>query len=78
MFSSEARVLTIVAPIRRPVKEPGPDIKVISVRSLIVFLFSASLSFRNSRSFSASSLPRGLRYSFSSSFRIVSGVDVSR
>lgn len=34
IFNSCARVLTIVAPIRRPVKEPGPDIKVISVMSL--------------------------------------------
>lgn len=46
------------APMRRPVKEPGPDIKVISVISVKVLLFSASLSFRNPRSFSARSLAK--------------------
>ena len=45
--------------MRRPVKEPGPDMKVISVRSLKVLPFSASLSFRNSKSFSARSLLKG-------------------
>lgn len=78
MFSSEARVLTIVAPIRSPVKEPGPDMKVISVRSLKVLSFSANLSGMNFKSFSASSFPSGSRYSLSSNFRIVSGVEVSR
>ena len=33
MPNSWDKVLTIEAPMRRPVKEPGPDIKVISVMS---------------------------------------------
>ncbi len=37
-------MLTMAAPMRSPVKEPGPDMKVISVTSLKVLLFSASLS----------------------------------
>lgn len=78
MFSSWARVFTIVAPMRRPVKEPGPDIKVISVRSSKVFSSSASLSFRNSSNFSARSFAKGSLYSLSSSLRIVSGVEVSK
>ena len=44
MLSSEARVFTMAAPMRRPVNEPGPDMKVISVISSKVFSFSASLS----------------------------------
>ena len=47
----------MVAPIRRPVKEPGPDIKVISVISCQVLWFSLSLSLMNARSFSARSWP---------------------
>lgn len=46
----------MVAPMRSPVKEPGPDMKVISVISLKVLWFSASLSWINCRSFSARSL----------------------
>ena len=33
IFSSWASVLKIAAPMRSPVKEPGPDMKVISVMS---------------------------------------------
>ncbi len=40
MFSSEARVFTIDAPIRKPVKEPGPDMKTISVMSCHDLSFS--------------------------------------
>lgn len=68
----------MVAPILRPVKEPGPDMKVISVISCQVLPFSASLSLMNFRSFSARSLAKGYLYSLSSSFRIVSGVLVSK
>jgi len=58
MSNSLARVLMMVAPMRSPVKEPGPDIKVISVISWKVLLFSASLSWMNLRSFSARSLAK--------------------
>ena len=58
MFNSEARVLTMVAPMRRPVKKPGPDIKVISVISVQVLLFSASLPWINCNNFSARSLAK--------------------
>ena len=78
MFSSEARVFTTAAPMRRPVKEPGPDIKVISVMSSKVLLFSASLSWINCNSFSAKSLAKVYLYSLSFNLRIVSGVEVSR
>ena len=64
--------------MRRPVKEPGPDIKVISVISCQVLPFSFNLSRINSRSFSARSLAKTYLYSLSSSFKIVSGVLVSR
>lgn len=57
MFNSWAKVLTTVAPILNPVKEPGPDIKVISEMSLKVLPFSSNLSFRNCKSFSARSRP---------------------
>lgn len=78
MFSSLARALTIDAPIRSPVKEPGPDINVISVISESDLLFSFSLSWMNDNSFSARSFANVYRYSLSSSLRIVSGVLVSR
>ena len=78
MFSSCARVLTIVAPILSPVKEPGPDMNSISVMSCQVLWFSSSLSLMNCKSFSARSLAKGYLYSLSSSFNIVSGVLVSR
>ena len=68
----------MLAPIRRPVKEPGPDMKVISEISCQVLPFSWSLSLRYWRSFSAKSLAKTYLYSLSSSFRIVSGVLVSR
>ena len=58
MFSSDAKVLTTAAPMRSPVNEPGPDIKVISVMSLKVLLCSASLSWRNWSNFSARSLAK--------------------
>ena len=51
------------APMRSPVKEPGPDIKVISVISCQVVRFSASLSLMNSRSFSARSFLKAYLYS---------------
>lgn len=78
MFSSCARVLTTDAPMRRPVKEPGPDMKVISVRSLQVLPFSASLLSKNCKSFSARLLPRSSLYSLLFSLRIASGVLVSK
>lgn len=46
------------APMRSPVKEPGPDIKVISVRSCQVLWFSFSFSLMKARSFSARSLSK--------------------
>ena len=55
MSSSWARVLTIVAPMRSPVKEPGPDIKVISVISVKVWPCSESLPLMKLRSCSARS-----------------------
>lgn len=58
MSNSDAKVLTMAAPIRRPVKEPGPDMKVILVMSLKVLLFSTSLSWMNLNSFSAKSLAK--------------------
>lgn len=64
--------------MRRPVKEPGPDMKVISVKSCQVWWFSVNLSWMNLRSFSAKSLAKVYLYSVSSSLRIVSGVEVSR
>ena len=78
MSSSLARVLTMDAPMRRPVKEPGPDINVISVISENDLLFSARLSWMNDKSFSARSFVNAYRYSLSFSLRIVSGVLVSR
>ena len=68
----------MVAPIRSPVKEPGPDIKVISVMSCQVLWFSSSLFLIYSRSFSARSFAKTYLYSFSFNLRMVSGVDVSR
>ncbi len=70
--------MTIDAPMRSPVKEPGPDINVISVISRNDLLFFASLSWTNDKSFSARSFANAYRYSLSSSLRIVSGVLVSR
>lgn len=64
--------------MRRPVNEPGPDMKVISVRSCQVWWFSVNLSWMNLRSFSAKSLAKVYLYSASSSLRIVTGVEVSR
>lgn len=78
MCNSELRVLTIVAPIRRPVNEPGPDMKVISEISCQEAWFSCNLSWINVKIFSARALPRGEVYSWSSSLRIVFGVEVSR
>lgn len=78
ILSSCARVLTTAAPMRSPVKEPGPDIKVISVRSCQSLPFSASLSWMNLRRFSARSRPDSQMYSWSSNFKIVVGAEVSR
>ena len=64
--------------MRRPVKEPGPDMKVISVKSCQVLWCSDSLSWMNFRSFSAKSLAKVYLYSWSSSLRMVSGVLVSK
>lgn len=50
-------MFTTVAPILNPVKEPGPDMKVISEISLKVLPFSSSLSFKNCSNFSARSRP---------------------
>lgn len=58
--------------------EPGPDIKVISVMSLKVLWFSASLSWMNCNNFSAKSLAKVYLYSLSFNLRIVSGVEVSK
>lgn len=56
-------MLTIAAPMRRPVKEPGPDMKVIFERSWKVLSCSSRWVFKVSRSFSAISLPRLSLYS---------------
>lgn len=71
-------MLMTVAPMRRPVNEPGPDMKVISVMSWKVLPFSASLSWMNCSNFSAKSLAKVYLYSLSFSLRIVSGVEVSK
>lgn len=71
-------MLTTVAPMRRPVNEPGPDMKVISVMSCQVLLFSCNLSWINCNNFSAKSLAKVYLYSLSFNLRIVSGVEVSR
>ena len=71
-------MLTTVAPMRSPVKEPGPDIKVISVMSCQVLSFSANLSLIYASNFSARSLAKGYLYSLSSNRKIVSGVLVSK
>ena len=71
-------MLTTLAPILKPVKEPGPDIKVISLMSCQDLWFSSNLSLMNLRSFSARSWPDSQWYSYLSSLRIVSGVEVSR
>ena len=63
MSNSEASVFTMLAPMRRPVKEPGPDIKVISLMSCQVLPFSVSLSRMKPNSFSARSLAKMYRYS---------------
>ena len=55
-------MLTIVAPIRRPVKEPGPDMKVIFSRSWKVAPWAARWFSRTLRSFSAISWPRSSVY----------------
>ena len=68
----------MVAPIRRPVKEPGPDINSIFLISCQVLPFSASLSLMNPNSFSAKLLAKAYLYSLSSSLNIVSGVLVSK
>ena len=67
-----------VAPMRSPVKEPGPDMKVISVMSCQVLWFSVSFCCKKYNSFSAISRLRFLRYSRSFSFKMTSGVEVSR
>lgn len=64
--------------MRRPVNEPGPDIKVISETSCQVAWFSCNLSWMNVKIFSARALPSGEVYSRPSSLRMVSGVEVSR
>lgn len=48
-------MLTIEVPMRSPVNEPGPDMKVILVRSCQVLPFADSLSEMYLRSFSAKS-----------------------
>lgn len=68
----------MAAPIRSPVKEPGPDIKVISVMSVKFLPFSCSLSCSQARSFSARSWPKLQTYFLSFSIKVVSGVLVSR
>ena len=78
MFSSLAKVLTMLAPMRRPVKEPGLDMKVISEMSCQSLPFSWSFSWIKERSFSARSWPKSCSYSLSSNFRMVSEVLVSR
>ena len=45
----------MLAPIRRPVNEPGPDMKVISVMSCQSLLFSDNFSWMKSNSCSAKS-----------------------
>lgn len=50
-------MFTTLVPMRRPVKEPGPDMKVISVMSLNDLPFSCNLSFKNCSNFSARSWP---------------------
>ena len=64
----------MAAPIRSPVKEPGPDIKVISVMSVKSLPFSCSLSCSQARSFSARSWPKLQTYSSSFILRLVVGV----
>lgn len=59
-------------------KEPGPDMKVISVMSCQVLRFSASFSLMKPSNCSARSLPNKCLYSPLSSFKMVSGVLVSR
>ena len=78
MFSSWASVLMMVAPIRRPVKEPGPDIKTISVISCQVLWFSCSFLWIKSNSFSARSWPKLCLYSLLFKRKMVSGELVSR
>ena len=68
----------IAAPMRRPVKEPGPDIKVISVMSCQVLLFSCNLLWMNCNNFSARSFAKVYLYSLLFNLRIVSGVEVSK
>lgn len=68
----------MLAPILRPVKEPGPDIKVISEMSLKDLPFSTSLSRMYSNSFSARSCPDSHLYVLLSNFRIVIGEEVSK
>lgn len=71
-------MFTTVAPMRRPVKEPGPDMNSTSVMLCQVLPFSANLSLINSRSFSARALAKGYLYSWSSNLKTVSGVLVSK
>lgn len=68
----------MLAPIRSPVNEPGPDMKVILVISCQFLWFSFSLSLIKPRSFSAKELANVCEYSLSSSLKIVVSVDVSK
>ncbi len=71
-------MLTILAPMRSPVKEPGPDINVIFLMSLQVLSFSFNLSLIKLKSLSAKVLPKVWEYSLSFSLRMVVSVDVSK
>ena len=77
MLSSEARVLITVAPMRSPVKEPGPDIKVISVISCQDLPFSCNFSWMKLKSFFFFFLLESHAYVFLSYFNILVGVVVS-
>ena len=68
----------MAAPIRRPVKEPGPDMKVISLMSCQSQWFSWSLSESQPSSFSARVFPNSCWYSWLSSLRMIIGDEVSR
>ena len=48
----------MLAPMRRPVNEPGPDMKVISVMSVKDFSISVSFSRMKDSNFSARSLAK--------------------
>lgn len=64
--------------MRRPVKEPGPDIKVISVISDHDLPCLSSEDLMKARRFSARSWPDSQVYSVSPKRKIVVGVEVSR